>query len=1181
MPLVAHRGADPPRDRLSGLLQPACDTAVLPPHHPSAAQSVLMETSTDRGLPHPPSFNELWSEALANYQTITNQSLLDSGDAKELLTCSSIDDVENILKSRGLALKVFRKHGEGIRSAFKPLARVLQAAMDTASEVAAAAGVPGGRGIFVAIARLLQAVDGVSKVYDDLGRLLSKLQTFLTRLEGHITSQAINQALRDVSIRTLVQLMNIIALFIKFSPDKEKKLSILLNVFTRRMKDYGSTAFGNAEVQEALTRLDEILNEETLTTIARTLDVVTAINTKSDLLVNKQLDAEIRGWLDAPDPSTNHEQRSTSGSRVPGHADWFLNGENFQDWLVRKRGFFWVWAQPGVGKSVLCSAVVNYLREYTQTHSGTTLAYFYFNYNDVAKQSFLGLLSSLVDSLAAKAGPATTAYEILSGATKPGSSTAGTQDLLAVLFPVLRVTGTKFIVVDALDECTDDDREETLLSFLKEIISLGDTGDVRVFVTSRPESDIKGFFKMHDICTHTESLHTDEHRNTLRRFISLELQKPKYGPERLGWSQEFRAQVARTLLEQSDDMFLWVDLQLHTLRHCPPSQVHQVLAHLPLGLYPTYDAILSRFTNDLAPVIRHVLECLVASPNPLPWEVVAEMFLLDLRELDSSTGVVNTLDSSQPLQEDVSPVILDHLPLVKRVSRHNGASVQDSDVVVFIHFTVQEYLLSSSSQPLTMVARPAKPFGASQISPSLYRTDRSRASSTLVSVLLGALESTNAPCMPNLHNYATKSWYKAATTLSFYSQTTPLALSMFLSFGSQTFTGWASHFWKTEEASDSPLHWAARVGLSDLVELFLRTHRDSFNQVDLFGLPPIFYAVLRGDIRTYTLLLGCQYEWDYLYPLQKSGSISLLHVIAAAAQESLSIHFPDFDTPLPHLPPPLWLWEQLPESHNYSLIYHTMWELMIQKIGTARRQLLSATDGFGCTPLMYLAQSNICAPQTICLLLDAGADAAARNSRGNTALHLAARRLRSPKLSMEHLLNHGAVIDAVNDTGSTPLLCLLMDDPTDPLATRLLLDAGADPNVCASWNQTALHLALGSRKYVLQNVEVLLSYGALPNLADKLGRTPLHMVCSINSSRGSSRVRLDKHINWVKVAEALLDAGADPNLRDCDGNTALDLLGRYLLTISKECRALDVLLRARGGWRGSELPPFMVPGWLD
>ena len=110
------------------------------------------------------------------------------------------------------------------------------------------------------------------------------------------------------------------------------------------------------------------------------------------------------------------------------------------------------------------------------------------------------------------------------------------------------------IVIDALDECSDDDREETLLSFLNELVSSGKTGDVRIFVTSRPESDIKEFFRMHDTCTHTESLHTEEHRNTLRRFISLELQKPKYGPERLGWSHEFRAQVARTLLEKSDDM---------------------------------------------------------------------------------------------------------------------------------------------------------------------------------------------------------------------------------------------------------------------------------------------------------------------------------------------------------------------------------------------------------------------------------------------------------------------------------------------------------------------------------------------------------------------------------------------------------------------------------------------------
>lgn len=70
-------------------------------------------------------------------------------------------------------------------------------------------------------------------------------------------------------------------------------------------------------------------------------------------------------------------------------------------------------------------------------------------------------------------------------------------------------------------------------------------------------------------------------------------------------------------------------------------------------------------------------------------------------------------------------------------------------------------------------------------------------------------------------------------------------------------------------------------------------------------------------------------------------------------------------------------------------------------------------------------------------------------------------------------------------------------------------------------SSTALHTAIAHRQ--AQVVDVLLAAGAMVNARDKDGRTPLLLV-------------LDQDLD---IAEALLLAGADPNLCDDNHTTAL------------------------------------------
>ena len=145
------------------------------------------------------------------------------------------------------------------------------------------------------------------------------------------------------------------------------------------------------------------------------------------------------------------------------------------------------------------------------------------------------------------------------------------------------------------------------------------------------------------------------------------------------------------------------------------------------------------------------------------------------------------------------------------------------------------------------------------------------------------------------------------------------------------------------------------------------------------------------------------------------------------------------------------------------------------------------------------------------------------------------------------LIRAGAQVDLPSSMdGFTPLMAAAAEHQVD--AVRLLLDHGA---VVSARNAvdgtTALHWAVYASRpeeihsyrtisgphetiYVARKdaplVDLLLARGAPVNVAEKDGETPLHRAVMFGA---------------LPATTALLAAGADPTLRDREGQTALDL----------------------------------------
>src|SRR5215831_4684112 len=121
--------------------------------------------------------------------------------------------------------------------------------------------------------------------------------------------------------------------------------------------------------------------------------------------------------------------------------------------------------------------------------------------------------------------------------------------------------------------------------------------------------------------------------------------------------------------------------------------------------------------------------------------------------------------------------------------------------------------------------------------------------------------------------------------------------------------------------------------------------------------------------------------------------------------------------------------------------------------------------------------------------------------------------------SMKVEARNRTVLNGRDSAGATPLMHAAFEG--NPASMKLLLEAGADPNLANYTGASALLWAADD----LAKVQLLLAHGAKPDTRTSEGTTPLIAAAAF---RGCT-----------PVLKALLDAGADPNAANRDGSTPL------------------------------------------
>ncbi|KAF8295373.1 ankyrin [Clavulina sp. PMI_390] len=1012
-----------------------------------------MSLALPGGDDHDGALKDLWKEAVCEFKKTSQKPLNDPTLSEIFGHDLTSESIENALVKCGLDLKKFRKRGSFILNILKPFLDTFKAVIDPIGDVVANAGVPAGAVIFAAVGRLLEAIQGVSKHYDDLAEALIQIHGMLSRVKLLFDADAIGPALRKLCVEALSQVLVIISHFVKYCEAAHSKR--VSKVMGARFGDFFGSLTGGGKARAAFAELRRLISESDQFINAQTLAVTTQIHNlqRLQLIFDKIAPTNSR---------QNQDERLEQGKVVPDHAKWLFASKSFKDWLETPHGFFWVSAH---GKSVLCAEVIKHLQESARA-SGAAIAYHYFDYRMPDKRLYDKLLASIITHFSNTSSECKKVLlSTFADALIP--TTTSRSELLALVKSMLATCDRKFLVVDALDECLEEgNNRKLLLSYLHDLAKklVPRNGTLHIFATSRPLHDIeRALWHAHNkVVTHRLHLgEENDHKTTLRTFINTNLHGEDF--EDSDWSPSFKEGVASTLIDKSQSMFLWAQLQIKRLKGYTQTEASQMLLDLPTGIAATYTRILREVDGRRRDTVRAVLECIIAASSqgrPLTPVEIQEILRFNLQPTQQRPKVLliglNHQDDAPhtgPHGSKAGVDIFKYLPSALLKLDENGN-------VQFIHFTVQEYLFSQPEHDETLHHH--------------FGTSLRNATSTLLLVLLSALDRMNIRSVPTLMHYADIAWYIHAKSALAEDEAILNTLEHFLDPESQSFADWVERRYEPFDLSyyresnerplhcDHPIHWAIRIGsLAQVKRLYqlnlgnkVNARLDIHNVYDTLNWTPLCWAAVCGDIRIFTFLLEGNKSWVHQHVGlvrnengRQRDTSTVLNILLCT--EETPFHIPNVEgLDKTRLAWPLHSLHSLSCLHSQSA---TMVHVLLDSITNQTAiELLSACGETRYPPLLNALHRRRNREQQdwflalIRALLSKGASPHIQTKQGKGIVHIACQwnSWILPVLMAEIKID----LNLGDKNADTPLHAAVRR--FDMTSIEMLLNVGADPNRC-------------------------------------------------------------------------------------------------------------------------------------
>ncbi|THW96521.1 hypothetical protein D6D15_00923 [Aureobasidium pullulans] len=265
---------------------------------------------------------------------------------------------------------------------------------------------------------------------------------------------------------------------------------VLSNVFDQRLKwDQKENADTRIRVLTSLAllegefrRLDSEILRHTHAVVKDTQAGVERLHKREDL---KEMDAErqaILNWICPSEIDYTDQQYDLTRKRQPGIGQWFLDSQDFQNWLHGSDTILMGIGMPGVGKSMITSLVVSHVLEKYKDDSGIGLAYIYCQFARHQEQTPEYLMSSILRQLVGRQSIIPDIVKSLYRSAR-GNRCPRPDEMSDLLEAVISSLTRSIIVVDALDELTSHNRVRD--KFVSKLLAICRKFEVKIFMTSR------------------------------------------------------------------------------------------------------------------------------------------------------------------------------------------------------------------------------------------------------------------------------------------------------------------------------------------------------------------------------------------------------------------------------------------------------------------------------------------------------------------------------------------------------------------------------------------------------------------------------------------------------------------------------------------------------------------------
>ena len=325
---------------------------------------------------------------------------------------------------------------------------------------------------------------------------------------------------------------------------------------------------------------------------------------------------------------------------------------------------FWLNGLAGTGKSTIAQTVAEAL--FADGHLGAS----FFCSRGVEDRSNLQLIFPTLAFQLAQQYPKFRSSLVPLLRSNPDLTHESLQDQMRsfIVKPLQSTKLSTVIVIDALDECKDDEPESAILLVLGKLVS--SIPGVKFFITSRPEIHIMSGFRgpllkkstdifiLHDVEPHTVD-------NDIRHFFKHELPKLPRRPE--GWPTDAHFD---SLCQRAAGFFIYAVATCNFLKHKfkLPSDRLDIIMSSPestayegttkLDVYNNLDSLYMSILREAFrendseddSTVRSVLSAVVLVVNPLSLSEIATLLEINCDEL---VPLLDSIQSLLVLRDDI------------------------------------------------------------------------------------------------------------------------------------------------------------------------------------------------------------------------------------------------------------------------------------------------------------------------------------------------------------------------------------------------------------------------------------------------------------------------------------------------------------------------------------------------